>query len=723
MSVPATASGAAEPVFGHPPAGVDHVPLVPTAGAESKTTTCGATVEELLDAGLKIIHTCTICAEPVVKHDRAARVGYAAGATVAGAGRVGTAVPSSASSASSVVNAFVKLNSLLPKWKHTSVCRTFLQRITQILSTSGIEKAKWNLVFMYVVDDVAAAEWITTNIIDKNLDWKASCDKFTAHFEVSDYRVTLQREYNSCKQSKGESVQAYADRFSDICSQLGIADDNPLAAQHFLDHLGDQATRAYYNTLAVLQLTNTEYRVDSLTKAIALCIKLDVANKTGLGHIGSSGSTGSYGSGDTKPKHCKFHPESKTHTTDDCKQNPANKSGNGPSSSTVHHDRQTSAKCYTCGLVGHISPNCPQKTNNSSGSSGTGPTGNPSGQWSTPLPTSGGPGARQSDRTSIPPARLTYDKNGQKTEVKVGTVTFAVDDESRFNLNGEFDGPSVSSVTTVDKVPPTATKRNVLFLFKGLPYEALMDSGADTSCIDSALVKELGIPTIPLPGKVKLADGTLVDRAGKTADMEIQAVFPITRVRLPSRLFHHGFEVLNLSGRTYQFILGADLIEYFFPFPYGPPWEFLPAPPQLDKKDSSSVNHLSIISDSHELVSNGHGVSSNKSPATGDNADLFLGNSSGNGTASAHIVQSSKPTLVLHGEEDASASSTSESESPPVSSELVSNKLRLFQPSNYEYLVMWKNRPNRTWEPADSFLDDTVIKNYWKNTASVAPSH
>jgi hypothetical protein len=34
---------------------------------------------------------------------------------------------------------------------------------------------------------------------------------------------------------------------------------------------------------------------------------------------------------------------------------------------------------------------------------------------------------------------------------------------------------------------------------------------------------------------------------------------------------------------------------------------------------------------------------------------------------------------------------------------------------NYEYLVHWKNYPEseRTWEPQSSFLDDSVIKEYW----------
>jgi transposase InsO family protein len=35
-------------------------------------------------------------------------------------------------------------------------------------------------------------------------------------------------------------------------------------------------------------------------------------------------------------------------------------------------------------------------------------------------------------------------------------------------------------------------------------------------------------------------------------------------------------------------------------------------------------------------------------------------------------------------------------------------------PGRYEYRVKWRDHNARTWEPASSFLDDQVIKNYWK---------
>ena len=37
------------------------------------------------------------------------------------------------------------------------------------------------------------------------------------------------------------------------------------------------------------------------------------------------------------------------------------------------------------------------------------------------------------------------------------------------------------------------------------------------------------------------------------------------------------------------------------------------------------------------------------------------------------------------------------------------------QPGAYEYRVKWKHYHERTWEPAASFLDDQIIKKYWKH--------
>jgi len=52
---------------------------------------------------------------------------------------------------------FDKVIRELPKWTKQSVCRTYLQRITQIMQTSGIDQKEWMHVFPVVVEEVSAS--------------------------------------------------------------------------------------------------------------------------------------------------------------------------------------------------------------------------------------------------------------------------------------------------------------------------------------------------------------------------------------------------------------------------------------------------------------------------------------------------------------------------------------------------------------------------------------
>ena len=82
---------------------------------------------------------------------------------------------------------FDKVVSKLPKWDKKSVCRTYLQRITQIMQTSGIEQKEWIHAFPLVVEEVSTSQWIITNITEQaNMTWTHACKLFTEHFQSSD---------------------------------------------------------------------------------------------------------------------------------------------------------------------------------------------------------------------------------------------------------------------------------------------------------------------------------------------------------------------------------------------------------------------------------------------------------------------------------------------------------------------------------------------------------
>jgi hypothetical protein len=320
------------------------------APAEVKDTTgslCPATVAELKEdyPGLKLADICSVpgCGLAVARHARH------------------TATTGSfSSSSSSWTNNLLKFVSgnRLPKWKNSSVCRPFLDQLSLLLPSSGLPEDKWNQVFPYIVEDLSAAKWITENIINKGLDWATSKQVFTAHFQSSDYSVALEREYDDCKQGRNESVQHYADRFSDLCNQLGIEDDSKEAIRHFINHLNEAMLRDYHKATAVLRIKDKDYKIASLREAITVCIELDYAhrNTTAYSSAGSGSHHATSGSGsgkDSNVKRCKFHPDSKSHSTAECQTGSFASHAGSPNEAKQEQKSNKNPTCYSCGQTGH----------------------------------------------------------------------------------------------------------------------------------------------------------------------------------------------------------------------------------------------------------------------------------------------------------------------------------------------------------------------------------
>ena len=210
-----------------------------------------------------------------------------------------------------------------------------LQRISQVLGAHDIAEKHWIKVLVLVVEDVSAAQWISTNIVVLALSWKDACIAFTAHFQSSDYSVQLEIEYDKCKQGKTESVQSYADRYMELVHQLAYDEDSVHVIKHFVHHLSDYINRKYHDRLADKQLDDPDYVISSLDKIIKICIRLDVVQKTAaaraLAHSGVSGTSSSSSagsshvqssssSGDKKQaKFCANHPQFSNHTTAECR--------------------------------------------------------------------------------------------------------------------------------------------------------------------------------------------------------------------------------------------------------------------------------------------------------------------------------------------------------------------------------------------------------------------
>lgn len=186
----------------------------------------------------------------------------------------------------------LKVAKEMPHWNHSSVSYEFLRSLKLKLAPSGWPQREWIRLLPYLFDqkDTDKAEWVTKNIVQKTTSWNTACELFNEHFQDRDHRAQWNADYEKCKQLSHETVQSYADRFQRICTQLGIADDNDRAIEHFITHLTPTMIAAYYPHMSSLVATakvtgGAAYakllaQKDSLDGVIQKCIELDVANRT-----------------------------------------------------------------------------------------------------------------------------------------------------------------------------------------------------------------------------------------------------------------------------------------------------------------------------------------------------------------------------------------------------------------------------------------------------------
>ena len=207
---------------------------------------CSFFLDELLEDGAGKGDACEYCHILVARHPRRPQAASSSAA----------ANPPRAGPLSSTMG---RLVSQLPKWNRHTVCRTFLQRISQVLTANDVAPQQWPKVLVLLVEDVSSAEWIHTHIITPGLDWTAACQAFTLHFQLFDHSITIQRDFEACAQRRGESVQSYSDRFMDLAGQLGIKDDDRLALNHFINKLDYSMQKQYHNTLAFKQIDDRSY--------------------------------------------------------------------------------------------------------------------------------------------------------------------------------------------------------------------------------------------------------------------------------------------------------------------------------------------------------------------------------------------------------------------------------------------------------------------------------
>lgn len=236
---------------------------------------CHTFYEELLEEGLKRLDICDGCDLPVNRHVR----------------KVITTTGSNETSLNKSSNygldglslIFSKVKDQFPLWSKSIECITFLKHIDMTLKNlPSIPEKDYPRIFLFIVKDQSAKEWIMKNIIECDLNWNEAKKKFTSHFQRAEYKSQLMKKYYNCKQQKDESVQSYADRFLEICSELDRSDSDSIVMDHFIQGLHETIRMKYQDWLSSKRVDqdDVEYNIDSLQKLIRICIVYDVARVT-----------------------------------------------------------------------------------------------------------------------------------------------------------------------------------------------------------------------------------------------------------------------------------------------------------------------------------------------------------------------------------------------------------------------------------------------------------
>ena len=332
---------------------------------------CPMLYSELLDQGLKYNDVCDGCGNKVLQHAR-------------------STINTNPITTRNEYDPFKSFTFPILS-KSSTMVPLFLQQLENELVLHGINETYYPRSLMGVTKEVAAQNWIKTNILNKKLTWNEAKEVFTDHFQSSDFKNQLQWRWKNIKQKVNESVQDYVDRFQTLGEQLGLIGNEEVEAQtitNFLLNLHENIYTKYNEDVNIMrriaEKAGNEYKEDSLREIMDACIRIDVNRLTGIHHQSNVNKLSNRTTTSTKQttntnKVCTFHPLSNNHSSAECRFNPINRlstntNTNTNTSVTTSIQQQPSnsnssastIRCFKCNEVGHVSSRC---NNNSNGTS------------------------------------------------------------------------------------------------------------------------------------------------------------------------------------------------------------------------------------------------------------------------------------------------------------------------------------------------------------------
>ena len=275
-----------------------------------------------MDEGLRRQDDCPYCHIKVAFHSRDVSLSQASSS-------------SSSSSSPAVTPPSTTLNksviASLPKWGvDFKVCSPFFRKLEQLFNIYGVSNTDvWCKYLVLTLSDPEDSNWAFTNLVSSNIDWNTVKQRFTSSFERYDHVAKLSRDYDTIEYDykRKESIQKFSHRFINLCSELGYDVTGSNIRDHFLLRIPKPMLQHFQ---VLCHSRNTPMSSLTLTQIIDLLIQLDVVyngtNNPSTSSTSSSSSSTSTSSASTLS--CRYHPNSTSHTTQNCRLNNSNNNNN-----------------------------------------------------------------------------------------------------------------------------------------------------------------------------------------------------------------------------------------------------------------------------------------------------------------------------------------------------------------------------------------------------------
>jgi hypothetical protein len=468
----------------------------------------------------------------------------------------------------------------------------FFQSLENKLTVAPIEsKPLWIQLLPALIEKNAGATWVREHIVDRipTPTWEEAKEIFAAHFNTVTITVSLRKKYRDCKQGASETVQSFTERFLDLVHKLKFDATPELeerAVEDLLTRLRsdvhknflsfknvmigiDKSSADQFNTLDGVISTLLRQSVDEATSSAQLSTGASYGNPSDSSR--KHNRTSNYKGGD---KHCIYHPNSKSHTTAECKNKGDTTSQSGESKkysgsfSSGGHSNSSSSKsssgalsklpagsyCYECKATDHWRDKCPvlqnaQKAKQQSGEKKVGfdPSANRSyNPPSTPVKSIRELSAMdvkrvrvnsltgQEDSITLDPELISFNKDLSSDEFFADMGKFPDSSSSPFAKACSISEFTANKMAVhLDKTVAASIKPTVYAVLDGYndnaPIKMASDTGCDPLIIDASFAEHLNIPIIP-PGEkenqwLAMADNTKVRRLGSTPPLKIKFLF------------------------------------------------------------------------------------------------------------------------------------------------------------------------------------------------------